>query len=59
MSSAEEKARKKQIIVGLVMGVVIGVIIGYLTGFWWWLAAGVVVGFATGVIMKPPEQKGK
>lgn len=57
MSSADEKARRNQIIVGLVMGVIIGLVISWLTQFWLWLAAGVVLGFVTGVLMKPPPQK--
>lgn len=47
-------ARRKQVIVGLVMGAVMGVIISALTGFWYWLPAGLALGLATGVIMKPP-----
>lgn len=48
-------ARRKQVIVGLVMGAIIGVVIGALTQFWLWLPAGLALGLATGVIMKPPQ----
>ncbi|HUH53794.1 MAG TPA: HPP family protein [Microbacteriaceae bacterium] len=57
MSSADEKARRNQIIIGLVMGVIVGVVISWLTQFWLWLAAGIVLGFVTGVLLKPPQQK--
>lgn len=57
MSSAEEKARRKQIYIGLIMGVIVGVVISYLTEFWWWLAAGIVLGFVSGVLIKPPQEK--
>jgi len=49
-------ARRKQIIVGVVMGALVGVGISLYTDFWWWLPAGLVFGFATGALMKPPEK---
>ncbi len=47
-------AKRKQLIVALVMGTLMGVIISAITGFWYWLPAGIALGLATGVIMKPP-----
>ena len=49
-------AKRKQLIVALVMGAVVGVIISAITGFWYWLPAGLALGLATGVIMKPPAE---
>ncbi|NLA65795.1 MAG: HPP family protein [Leucobacter sp.] len=49
------EARRKQVIVGIVMGAIVGVVISLLTQFWLWLPAGVALGLATGVIMKPPQ----
>lgn len=46
---------RKQIAVGIVMGVLTGIVIGALTGFWWWVPAGIAVGLAAGVIIKPPQ----
>jgi len=60
MSNRSEKqpvdpaARRKQIIVGLVIGAIVGVGISIFTEFWWWLPAGLIFGFATGAVMKPP-----
>ncbi|MBL3698854.1 HPP family protein [Leucobacter luti] len=50
------QARRKQVIVGLVMGAAMGVLIAALTQFWLWLPAGLALGLATGVIMKPPAE---
>ena len=49
-------ARRKQIILGLAVGVVIGGALWFLTQFWMWLPAGVAVGLAAGVIIKPPAE---
>ena len=49
-------ARRKQIIVGLVMGAVVGVVISAISQFWLWLPAGLALGLAVGVIMKPPSE---
>ncbi|MDA3147507.1 HPP family protein [Leucobacter sp. UCMA 4100] len=57
MSEINARARKKQIIVGLVSGAVTGVIISALTQFWWWLPTGMILGLASGMLMKPPAQK--
>ncbi|WP_217133881.1 HPP family protein [Leucobacter chinensis] len=57
MSEINARARKKQIIVGLVSGAVTGVIISALTQFWWWLPTGIILGLASGMLMKPPAQK--
>jgi hypothetical protein len=49
-------ARRKQLIAGLAVGALVGVGISLWTGFWLWLAAGVVVGLAAGALMKPPAE---
>lgn len=49
-------ARRKQIFVGLAMGAIVGVVLSLLTQFWLWLPAGLAMGLATGVIMKPPAE---
>ena len=36
-------ARRTQLIVGLIVGILVGVGVSLWTGFWLWLAAGVVV----------------
>lgn len=46
--------QQKQMLVSLVFGLIVGIVISWLTGFWLWLPAGLAVGLATGVIMKPP-----
>lgn len=56
MTDPGEAARRKQIILGLIMGLVMGVIISALTTFWWWLPAGLVLGFVSGVLIKPPQE---
>lgn len=48
--------RRKQILLGLAMGAVMGIVISALTTFWYWLPAGLALGLATGVIMKPPAK---
>lgn len=48
-------ARRKQIIVGLVMGAIVGVAISVISQFWLWLPAGLALGLAVGVIMRPPS----
>lgn len=50
-------ARRKQIIVGLVMGAIVGVVISAISQFWLWLPAGLALGLAVGVIMKPPSDE--
>lgn len=50
------QARRKQIIVGLVVGLIVGVVIAYLTQFWMWLAAGIILGLASGAILRPPQE---
>ena len=50
------EARRKQIFLGLAVGAVVGVGISLLTQFWLWLPAGLALGLATGVIMKPPAE---
>lgn len=52
----DPKARRKQMIVGVTMGVVVGLVLGFFTQFWWWVPAGVAMGLATGVMMKPPTE---
>ena len=49
-------ARRKQIIVGLVMGAIVGLVISAISQFWLWLPAGLALGLAVGVIMKPPSE---
>lgn len=48
------EARRKQVFLGIAVGVVVGLGISLLTQFWLWLPAGIALGLATGVIMKPP-----
>ncbi len=50
------EARRKQVLLGLAMGAVMGLILWYFTQFWMWFPAGLTVGLATGVIMKPPAK---
>ncbi|MGO1841899.1 MAG: HPP family protein [Canibacter sp.] len=50
------RARRKQFIVGIIIGVVVGCVIAYFTQFWLWIPAGIVMGMASGSIMKPPDQ---
>lgn len=57
MAENSAGARKKQIIVGLISGAVTGVIISALTEFWWWLPTGMILGVASGMLMKPPAQQ--
>ncbi len=47
-------ARRRQLIVGLVVGLIVGVGVSLWTGFWLWLPAGVLVGLASGAILRPP-----
>lgn len=51
----DERARRKQIIVGLIMGAIVGTVIAAFTQFWLYLPAGIALGLATGAIMKPPQ----
>ena len=46
--------QQKQMIVAVAFGLVMGVAIAWLAGFWMWIPAGICVGLATGVLMKPP-----
>lgn len=55
MSQVSPEARRKQVIVGLVMGLIMGVVISWLTEFWLWLPAGLMLGLASGYLIKPPE----
>ncbi len=57
MTESNAAARKKQIVVGLISGAVIGVTISLFTQFWWWLPTGLVVGLASGMLLRPPEEK--
>lgn len=50
------QARRKQVIIGLVMGAIVGAVLGFFTQFWLWVPAGLAMGLATGVIMKPPAE---
>ncbi|MGK0740747.1 HPP family protein [Leucobacter sp. Z1108] len=49
-------ARRKQVIVGLIIGAVVGVVVGYFTQFWLWVPAGLALGLASGVMIKPPAE---
>lgn len=59
MSEVSPKARRKQVIIGLIMGLIMGVVISWLTEFWLWLPAGLLVGLASGYILKPPPENPK
>lgn len=56
MSERKLPGRKQQIIVGLVSGAVMGIVISVLTEFWWWLPTGLIVGLASGMLLKPPTK---
>jgi hypothetical protein len=49
-------ARRKQLIVGMVVGLIIGLVISFVTGFWLWLPCGLIVGLASGALIKPPGE---
>lgn len=51
-------ARRKQMIFALILGAVVGLVLSLLTEFWLWLPSGLVMGLATGAIMKPPGDEG-
>lgn len=55
MSEVSPEARRKQVIVSIIMGAIMGGVIWWLTTFWMWLPAGILVGLATGYLLKPPE----
>lgn len=57
MGNKDEKARRNQIIVGLIVGLIVGGLMWWLTTFWMWMLAGVVLGFVSGVLIKPPTDK--
>ncbi|MBU3994693.1 MAG: HPP family protein [Actinobacteria bacterium] len=49
-------ARRKQVIVGLIIGAIVGTVIGFFTQFWLWVPAGLALGLASGVMIKPPAE---
>lgn len=49
-------ARRKQVIVGLIIGAIVGAVVSYFTEFWLWLPAGLALGLASGVMIKPPAE---
>jgi predicted MFS family arabinose efflux permease len=53
---AAQRARRKQLIVGVAIGLVVGVVLSAIAQFWLWAPAGIVMGLATGAIMKPPSE---
>ena len=53
MSEVTPEARRKQVIVSVIMGAIVGGVIWWLTTFWMWFPAGLLVGLATGYLIKP------
>lgn len=54
MSEVTPEARRKQVIIGIVVGIIMGVVISWLTEFWLYLPAGIMLGLASGYLIKPP-----
>lgn len=59
MSEVTPEARRKQVIVSVIMGAIVGGVIWWLTTFWMWFPAGLLVGLATGYLIKPPAEPPK
>lgn len=59
MSEVSPEARRKQVIVAIIVGAIMGGVIWWLTTFWMWFPAGILVGLATGYLIKPPEDTSK
>ena len=55
-AQAAQRARRTQLIVGMAIGLVVGGVISAIAQFWLWAPAGIVMGLATGAIMKPPSE---